>query len=65
MVQSTLLVWVGDHDYGLLIYIFGNLCTSVHQSNTKAWDDDDVGSTSHVTFFSAECPNTWWNHLIV
>jgi hypothetical protein len=22
-----------------------------YQSNTKAWDDDDVGSTSHVTFF--------------
>jgi hypothetical protein len=23
----------------------------LHQSDTKAWDDDDVGSTSHVTFF--------------
>jgi hypothetical protein len=21
-----------------------------HQSDTKAWDDDDIGSTSHVTF---------------
>ncbi len=30
MVQSALLVWVRDHDYGLLIYIFSNLCTSVH-----------------------------------
>jgi hypothetical protein len=36
-----------------------------HQSYTKAWDDDDVGSTSHVNFFSPECFITWWNHLIV
>ncbi len=36
-----------------------------HQSDTEAWDDDDVGSTSHVTFFSPECLITWWNHLIV
>jgi hypothetical protein len=36
-----------------------------HQSDTKAWDDDDVGSTSHVTFFSPGCLITWWNHLIV
>jgi hypothetical protein len=35
------------------------------QSDTKAWDDDDVGSTSHVTFFSPGCLITWWNHLIV
>jgi hypothetical protein len=36
-----------------------------YQSDTKAWDDDDVGSTSHVTFFSPGCFITWWNHLIV
>jgi hypothetical protein len=36
-----------------------------YQSDTKAWDDDDVGSTSHVTFFSPGCLITWWNHLIV
>jgi hypothetical protein len=36
-----------------------------HQSDTEAWDDDDVGSTSHVTFFSSGCLITWWNHLIV
>jgi hypothetical protein len=65
MVQSTLLVWVGDHDYSLLIYIFCYVCTSVHQSDTKAWDDDDVGSMPHVIFFSPGCPITWWNHLIV
>jgi hypothetical protein len=35
------------------------------KSDTKAWDDDDVGSTSFVTFFSPECLITWWNHLIV
>ncbi len=28
-----------------------------HQSDTKAWDDDGIGSTSHLI--------TWWNHLIV
>jgi hypothetical protein len=59
MVQSALFVWVGDHDYSLLIYIFGNPCISVHQSDTKAWDDDDVGSTSHVSFSSPGCPITW------
>jgi hypothetical protein len=36
-----------------------------YQSNTKAWDDDDVGSMSHLTFFSPRCLITWWNHLIV
>jgi hypothetical protein len=37
----------------------------LHQSDTKAWVDDDVGSTSHVNFFSPECFITWWNYLIV
>jgi hypothetical protein len=37
----------------------------LHLSNTKAWDDDDVGSMSHVTFFSPGCLITWWNHCIV
>jgi hypothetical protein len=36
-----------------------------HQSDTKAWDDDDVGSMSHVNFFSPGCLITWWSHLIV
>ncbi len=36
-----------------------------YQSDTKVWDDDDVGSTSHVTFFSPGCFITWWHHLIV
>jgi hypothetical protein len=65
MVQFAFLVWVGDHNYGLQIYIFGNFCTSVHQSDTKVWDDDDVGLMSHITFFSPGWLITWWNHLIV
>jgi hypothetical protein len=36
-----------------------------YQSDTKAWDDDEVGSTSHANFFSPGCFITWWNHLIV
>jgi hypothetical protein len=36
-----------------------------YQSDTKAWDDDNVGSMSHVIFFSPGCLITWWNHLIV
>ncbi len=31
-----------------------------HQSDTKAWDDDDVNSMSHVTLFSLGCLITWW-----
>jgi hypothetical protein len=30
LLQSALLIWVGDHNHGLLIYIFGNLCTSIY-----------------------------------
>jgi hypothetical protein len=37
----------------------------LHQSDTEAWDDDDVGSMSHATFFSPGCLITWWKHLIV
>jgi hypothetical protein len=37
----------------------------LHQSDTKDWDDDAVGSRSHVAFFSPECLITWWNYLIV
>ncbi len=33
-VQSAPLVWVGDHNHGLLIYIFGNLCTSIYQCDS-------------------------------
>jgi hypothetical protein len=37
----------------------------LHQSDNEAWDGDDVGSVSHITFFSPGCLITWWNHLIV
>jgi hypothetical protein len=37
----------------------------LHQFDTKAWDDDDVGLTSHVIFFSPGCLITWWNYFIV
>jgi hypothetical protein len=30
-----------------------------HQSDTKAWDDDYVGSMSQITFFSPVCLITW------
>jgi hypothetical protein len=36
-----------------------------YQSDTKAWDDDDIGSMSHVNLFSPGCFITWWKHLIV
>ncbi len=36
-----------------------------YQSDTEAWDDDDVGSMSHIYFFSPGCLITWWNNLIV
>ncbi len=36
-----------------------------YQSDTKAWDDDDIGSMSHVNYFSPGCFINWWNHLIV
>jgi hypothetical protein len=42
-VQSAPLVWVGDHNHGLLIYIFGNLCTSISQCDCATWGDDNVG----------------------
>jgi hypothetical protein len=32
-----------------------------HQSDTKAWDDDDFGSTSYVIVFSPGCLITWRN----
>jgi hypothetical protein len=50
-VQSAPLIWVGDHDHGLLIYIFGNLGTSIDQYDSAVWGDDNVDSTSHITFF--------------
>ncbi len=42
-VQSAPLVWVGDHNHGLPIYIFGNICISIHQCDSPVWGDDNVG----------------------
>jgi hypothetical protein len=36
-----------------------------HQSDTKAWDDDDIGSMSHINFFLPGGLITWWSNLIV
>ncbi len=66
-VQSTPLIWVGDYINGLLIFIFGNLCTSIYEFDSAAWDDDNVGSTSHVTFFHQDVPllgGTSWQYQL-
>ncbi len=56
-VQYALLVWVGDHSHGLLIYIFGNFCISVCQCDSEAWNDDNIGSMFYVTFFHQDVPS--------
>jgi hypothetical protein len=55
-VQSTPLIWVGDHNHGLLIYAFGNLCTSVYQCDNAIWGDNNVDLMSQVTFFHKDVP---------
>ncbi len=55
-VQSAPLVRVGDHNHGLVIYIFGNLCTSISQCDSAIWDDDNVGSTSPIISFHQDVP---------
>jgi hypothetical protein len=57
-VQFAPLIWVGDQNHSLLIYIFGNFCNSTNQYDSTAWGDDNVGSTSLVTLFSPACPIT-------
>ncbi len=52
-VQASLLFWVGDLNHGLLVCTFNNHianCTSVYQCDSEVWDDDNVGSMSHITF---------------
>jgi hypothetical protein len=56
MVQSALLIQVGDHNHGLLFHIFDNLCNSIYQCDSKAWDDDNVGSMSCITFSHQDVP---------
>ncbi len=50
-VQSIPLVQVGDHKLSLLIYAFGNLCTSNYQCDSAIWGDNNIGSTSLVISF--------------
>ncbi len=66
-VQSPPLVWVGDHNHGLLIYVFGNLCTSICQCDSAVWGDDKVGSMSHETCFHQSVPllgGTIWRYQL-
>ncbi len=51
-VQSAPLVWVGDHNHGLLIYIFGNLCTSINQCDSAFWGDDLLIQRFTYPFFA-------------
>ena len=52
----TPLIWVGDHNQCLLIYIFGNLCTSISQCDSATWDDNNVGLMSLVISFHQDVP---------
>ncbi len=48
--------WVGDHAHGLLIYAFGNLCTSIYQCDSAIWGDNNVGLTSLIISFHQDVP---------
>ncbi len=55
-VQSAPLVRVGDHNHGLLIYAFGNLCNSFYQFDSAIWGDNNVDLMSLVIFFHQDVP---------
>jgi hypothetical protein len=55
-VQSAPLVWVGDHDHGLLIYAFGSPCTSIYQCDSAIWGDNNIGLTSLVISIHQDVP---------
>ncbi len=55
-VQSAPIVWVGDHNHGLQIYAFGNLCTSIYQCNSPIWGENNVGLMSLIIFFHKDVP---------
>ncbi len=66
-VQSTPLVWVGDHNHGLLIYTFVNLCTSTFQCDSAIWGDNTFDLTSHIIFFHQDVPllgGTIWQYKL-
>jgi hypothetical protein len=55
-VQPAPIIWVGDHNHGLLIYDFGNYCTSIYQCDSAIWGDNNIDLMSHVTFFHQDVP---------
>ncbi len=65
-VQSAPLLWVGDHNYSLLIYIFGHLYILIYQCESTIKGDDNVGLMSH-TFFHQDVPllgRTIWQYQL-
>jgi hypothetical protein len=56
MVQAAPHIWVGDHNHGLLIYAFDNLCTSIYQCDGAIWGDNNVGSMSLIISFHQGVP---------
>ncbi len=66
-VQFALLVLVGDHNHGLLMYAFGNLCTSIYQCDSPIWGDNNSGFTSLMIFFYQGVPllgGTIWQYQL-
>jgi hypothetical protein len=55
-VQSAPLVWVGDHNHGLLVFAFGNLSTSIYQCDSTIWGDNAICLMSLVIFFHQNVP---------
>jgi hypothetical protein len=55
-VQSAPLIWVGDHNHGLLIYAFGNLFTSIYQRDSAICGDNNAGLTSVIISFHQDVP---------
>jgi hypothetical protein len=55
-LQSAPLVWVGDHNHGLLTYAFGNLSTSIYQCDSAIWGDINIGLRSLLISFHQDVP---------
>jgi hypothetical protein len=45
-----------NHDHGLLVHVFGNLCTSIYQCDSAIWGDNNVGSMSLITCSHQDVP---------
>ncbi len=64
-VQSAPLVWVRDHNQGLLIYAFSNLCTSIYQCDSILWGNNNIGLMSLIISFDQDIPllgQTIWQY---